>query len=508
MQTPSPASSPAPFALDPSQTIIWEPMPGPQTALIMCPVFEVFFGGARGGGKTEGSIGDWLLHSATYGEDASGIFVRKRFKQLADVIKRTKRIFLKLGAKYNEQRAEWKMANGATLRFVYLERDSDAEEYQGHSYTRVYVEEVTNFATPRAINMLKATLRSDAGVPCGMRLTGNPGGPGHGWVKKRYIDPCPEGYKIITEEEEIEWNGTVFTIKVDRVFIPSKISDNSRIMANDPGYILRLRGTGSESLVRAWLQGDWDIIDGAFFHEWDDNKHVLGMEWLAKIPKNAMRFRAMDWGSYHPFSIGWYAVSDGTWGLPKGALLKYREWYGAIEDNRGLKMDVPLVAAGIREREAGERIRYGVADPAIFIHDGGPSIGETFAINKVMWRRADNKRFAGAEQMHLRLTGEADPATGDYIPMLYFLECCEDSIRTIPLLQHDTRGEGRHVEDVDTQMEDHAYDETRYAVMSRPWVPRVADDPGIRFPKLPSQYTINELIEHNARQKRLRTEEP
>jgi len=163
--------------------IIWEPQEGPQTSLLECPVFEVFYGGARGGGKTESSIGDWLQHSAEYGEHAVGIFFRRKLKQLEEVIARTKMIFPKIGAKYKEQKKEWVMANGARLKFAYLERDSDAEEYQGHNYTRVYVEEVTNFPSPDPINKLRATLRSAVGVPVGMRLTGNPGGPGHTWVK-------------------------------------------------------------------------------------------------------------------------------------------------------------------------------------------------------------------------------------------------------------------------------------------------------------------------------------
>lgn len=487
----------------PARLIAWEPKFATQIALIECPVFEVFFGGARGGGKTESSIGDWLEHSARYGEAAVGIFVRRRFKQLSEVIARTKQIFPKLGAKYNETKSEWKMANGARLRFVYLERDSDAEEYQGHSYTRVYIEEATNFPSPYPINLLKATLRSATGVPCGMRLTGNPGGPGHHWVKKRYITPCPQGYKVIVEEEELIIDGVKTTVAIDRVFIPSLITDNSEIMRNDPAYILRLRQVGSETMVRAWLLGDWDVIDGAFFTEWDEKVHVLPLEWVGKIPQSALRFRAFDWGSYRPFSVGWYAVSDGTWGLPKGALLKYREWYGAVEDNKGLKMTADLVAKGIVERERGERIRYGVADPSIFIRDGGPSIAETMAIHRCSWRRGDNKRLSGAELFRQRLSGELDPATGKWIPMLYFVECCEDTIRTIPLLQHDDK----KMEDIDTTMEDHAYDETRYAIMSRPWVPRVQAPEGLRYPKLPSQYTINELIEHNTRAKRLREEE-
>jgi len=171
--------------------------------------------------------------------------------------------------------------------------------------------------------------------------------------------------------------------------------------------------------------------------------------------------------------------------LPKGAMIKYREWYGSQGPNKGLKMTADLVADGIVERERGERIRYGVADPAIYIRDGGPSIGETMSLHRCNWRRADNKRKAGAEMLRQRLVGERGR------PMLYFLDCCEDSIRTIPTLQHDDHDP----EDVDTEAEDHAYDETRYAVMSRPWIPRTVPTPGSGLPKLPSELTINELVE-------------
>ena len=218
--------------------VLWAPQEGPQTALIQCPIFEVFYGGARGGGKTESSIGDWIEHSSTYGEAAIGIFVRRKFKQLAEVIARTKQIFPKMGGKYNEQKAEWRMPGGGRLKFVYLERDSDAEEYQGHNYTRVYVEEVTNFPTSGPIDKLRATLRSGSGVPVGMRLTGNPGGPGHNWVKARYIDPDPNGYKIIEESCDIEIDGVMQTVKLERVFIPSKLGDNMLLLRN-----VRLRGS-------------------------------------------------------------------------------------------------------------------------------------------------------------------------------------------------------------------------------------------------------------------------
>jgi len=472
--------------------IIWQPQEGPQVALIECPIFEVFFGGARGGGKTEGSIGDWLHHSSQYGENAVGIFFRRKLKQLEEVIARTKQIFTKLGAKYNEQKKEWRMLNGARLKFAYLERDSDAEEYQGHSYTRVYVEEVTNFPSPSPINKLRATLRSASGVPVGMRLTGNPGGPGHNWVKARYITPDPRGFRVITEECD-SWDefGNPIKVTLDRVFIPSKIGDNRLIMRNDPTYILRLRQSGSEALVKAWLEGNWDIVDGAFFSEWDPSIHVLPtVDWLPKIPRYCNRFRSMDWGSAKPFSVGWYAVSDGTWGLPKGALLKYREWYGAKADNVGLKMDADAVARGILEREKGEVISLSVADPSIFVRDGGPSIAEAMSLAGCQWRKADNKRIAGAERMHIMLKGQMINAIEKGPPLLYFLDCCDDSIRTIPALQHDAD----NLEDVDTDAEDHSYDETRYAVMSRPLIKYAPTLPILTLLKAPNQYTIRELI--------------
>ena len=121
------------------------PQPGPQTALIECPIFEVFYGGARGGGKTEGSIGDFLEHQNAYGEGAHGAFFRRNRADLSDVIERTKQIYPQLGARFNENKNAWRFSNGARLEFEFLERDADAQKYQGRSYTRIYIEEATQF---------------------------------------------------------------------------------------------------------------------------------------------------------------------------------------------------------------------------------------------------------------------------------------------------------------------------------------------------------------------------
>jgi hypothetical protein len=146
------------------------------------------------------------------------------------------------------------------------------------------------------------------------------------------------------------------------------------------------------------------------------------------------------------------------------------------------------VSNEIIKMEEGERIRYAVADPAIFIRNGGPSIAENMA--KCRWRRADNKRLPGWEQVRQRLQGE------NGIPMMYFADNCEDTLRTLPTLQHDDDD----VEDLDTDGEDHAADEIRYACMSRPWKAKlIVPKQGLQMPLLPSQMTFDQLVAKNRR---------
>lgn len=454
----------------PAQLVVWEPKSKPQAAFIACPVFEIFFGGTRGSLKTEGVLGDWLSHADLYGENAIGIIVRRERTQLMETYERAKQIYLQLGFKFNDSEHTCRAPNGARLRFAYLERDTDAEAYQGHSYTRVYVEEIGNFPTPGPVMKMMATLRSAAGVPCGFRATGNPGGPGHSWVKGRYIDPAPMGWKILKSEFSNPWTREVVTR--ERVFIPGKITDHNLLGAE---YIANLQMSGSPQLVKAWLEGDWNVIAGAFFPEFSTEQHVVAP---TELPAHWLRFRAADWGSAKPFSVGWYAVSEGDLPqFPRGALIKYREWYGMQEGrpNEGLRLTAEEVAHGIMARDDVERAfpyPHSVMDPAAFSRDGGPSIAERMYVasnKRVAWREADNKRVAqrgamgGWDQLRARLKGE------DGRPMIYFFSTCVHTIRTLPALQHD---ESR-AEDVDTDGEDHAGDETRYACMSRPYLRKV-----------------------------------
>lgn len=450
--------------VEPVERIIWSPGSNwAQWALLQCTVFEVFFGGARGGGKTDGMLGDFILHANKYGEHAIGLMIRRTRTELVETIERSRAIYAPLGWTLNETEKKWQAPNGARLRFAYLERDADAEAYQGHSYTKLYVEEAGNFPTYAPIAKLMATLRSGAGVPVSMRLTGNPGGAGHQWVRSRYIDPAPLGNKVITDP----------LTGLERVFIPSRVDNN--VYIDIEAYKKRLRASGSVELVRAWLDGDWSVTLGAFFDCWDTEKHVIAP---FEIPKEWLRFRSMDWGSASPFSVGWWAIVQDDFAhdgrvLPRGAMVRYREWYGmkSGQPNVGLKLHAEEVGQGILQREKGEDISYGVLDPSAFIEDGGPSIAErmgTGSEGKIWFKRADNARvksrgaMGGWDQMRHRLVGDADGR-----PMMVTFSTCVDSIRTIPFLQHDPD----RPEDVMTDSEDHAGDEWRYACMSRPFVP-------------------------------------
>jgi hypothetical protein len=468
------------------QVVVWEAQPA-QAALISCPVFEVFFGGARGGGKTDGMLGDFLEHADAYGQHAIGLMIRRTRVELIETIERSKVIYTPLGWQYHEQKAMWVAPNGARLRFAYLERDADAINYQGHSYTRVYVEEIGNFPSPDPINKLMATLRSGAGVPVGFRATGNPGGAGQHWVKERYIAPAPMGGRIICDP----------LTGLQRVFIPSKVADNKFL---GPEYVQQLKASGSPELVRAWLDGDWDVVQGSFFPEFSKDRHVLAP---FAIPAHWPRFRSFDWGSASPFSVGWWAIAGDDHELapsslrqagrvgepsdangrdqprssivvvPRGAIVRYREWYGAIltasGKRIGLKLPAEAIASGIIAKSGDEKFIYSVLDTSTFSEDGGPSHAERMMRTGLTGlRRADKKRvgtlgaIGGWDQVRARLVGNSDGQ-----PMMFFFDTCVDSIRTLPALQHDID----NPEDIAPECEDHAPDEIRYACMSRPYVP-------------------------------------
>jgi hypothetical protein len=232
----------------PDPQIIWQAQPR-QAAFIGCPIDDIAFGGARGGGKSDAVIGDWLAHEDQFGEHAVGMAFRRERTELSELIERSRQVLAPLGHAWKEQDKYFRGPKGGRLRFTYLENDSDADAYQGHSYTRLYPEEMGTFASEAPINKMQATLRSGNGVPCQMKGTCNPGGPGHQWVKARYrLDTNPQGMEIYRSQFTNPF--TKKTIEKTRVFIPSRVTDNKYL---DEGYVANLMQVGSAALVRAWL---------------------------------------------------------------------------------------------------------------------------------------------------------------------------------------------------------------------------------------------------------------
>lgn len=440
-----------------------EPQEGKQAALISCPANEICYGGARGGGKTFGALIDWLTHSNAYGKLARGILFRRTYPELENVEEKASVTFPGFGGVYGQQKRTWVFPNGATLKLRYLDKDKDADNYQGHEYNWMCFEEAGNWPRPDPLDKLRACLRSADGVKHRLLLTCNPGGVGHNWVKARYIDPCPP-MKIIRviDEQGGEWA---------KVYIPAKVTDNKRLLDSDPTYISRLKESGPEWLVKAWLDGDWDIVAGGMYDDvWRRDIHVVKR---FDIPRSWYVDRGFDWGSSKPFAALWFAESDGSPALidgkerhfVKGSIIQFKEYYGCQKGkpNVGLKMlarDIAKEVMAIDQSlliENKLKVRPGNADSAIYSTENGSSIADD--MKPVTWTKADKSpgsRIHGWQSLRSLLVG----AHGTEAPGYFIFEDCVDTIRTLPTLPRDDK----KIDDIDTNAEDHIADVIRYRV--------------------------------------------
>lgn len=431
---------------------IWSPQPKQELAL-RCPATELFFGGAAGGGKSDFLLNDYLQGADLYGPAWNGILFRQTTKQLEQLQKRARQLFPKMGAEYKGKGGEnsdtWIFPNGATLKMRYLESDKDVDNYQGHEYTWIGMDELGNYPTPYCWTFMKSRLRSPEGVPTYIRGTANPGGVGHAWIKQRFMDGH-EPNRIFYLEAVTE-DGRV--MRDTACFIPSRLEDNQVLMQNDPQYEARLLSLPAH-LARAMRYGDWTVFDGQIFDIFRVEKHVV-----KPFPLEAgswFKFCCMDWGFSRPFAIYWVAVNS------MGRVVLYREWYGCQKDNfnTGLKMASTEVAQHAWDLSVAEGVTTMVADPAIWNKsDDAPSVCENF--EKVGWKmiKGNNDRKNGLVQFYNYLKETCDE---NGTPMLTVFSNCHGFIRTIPMLQPDPND----LEDVDTRLEDHIYDAVRYAIMS------------------------------------------
>lgn len=431
--------------------VIFKPNPGPQTEFLAATEKEVLYGGARGGGKSYAMLVDPLRYCDK--QRHRFLLVRRTMPELRDLIYLSKHLYTKAfpGAKYREQEKEWIFPSGARGEFGYAENLDDAMRYQGQPYTWIGVDELAQFPSIDIWNLLRGSLRStDEDVPTFMRATANPGGPGHLWVKKEFIDPAPPGqtFKIIVETP----NGVKV---ISRRFIPAKLQDNPHLMKTDD-YLIMLSSL-PEAKRKQWLEGNWDAMEGAAFPEFQRQIHVVEP---FKLPHTWSKFRSCDWGYSSPACVLWFAVDY------DGILYVYREFY-----TKGLTADI--FARRVRELEKSDLPKTvqmkGIMDCSVWSRRGeiGPSIPDIMLRNGCRWGRSDGSprsRINGKSEVHRRLA--VDQYTKK--PRLLIFNTCTNLIATLPSLPIDKN----NPEDVDTDAEDHAYDALRYGLMSRPLNPQ------------------------------------
>lgn len=441
------------------------PQPGKQARLLSCPCDEIGYGGAVGGGKTFGILLDYLAQHLRHPGNAKGIVFRKTYPELEDLVEQSQEIFPLFGGLWNIAKYTWTLPGGSWLRMRYIDKPNDHTKYQGHQYTWMAFDEAGNWADPAPLDKLKARLRSKHAVKSRIIYTANPGGPGHNWFKKRFIDPVP-----FEQVQHLEDGRT-------RTFIFAKLTDNRILMKNDPGYIGRIRSSGPKWLVSAWLDGNWDIVaGGAIDDRWDRQKQVIPP---FEIPSRWRVDRGLDWGSAKPFSVLWFAESNGeeveirgkTRFFPKGSIIVFDEWYGSIDDEenaeKGLGLTSGEVSKGVKERDSDKpmKVLAGPADNSIFAVVDGDSIAKKMekAPYRVKWARSNKgpgSRVAGLDRIR-EMLGESikDRPEG---PGLWITENCRRLIQHLPALTRDKK----NLEDIDTDQPDHDYDVLRYRVMA------------------------------------------
>lgn len=414
----------------------------------------IAYGGARGGGKSWAVRTKAVLLAAEY-PGIKMLIVRRTYKELEGNHIRILKAMCKDIARYNSTSKIMTFTNGSTIEFMYCARDGDLDRLQGLEYDIIFLDEAAQLSEYQ-IKAITATLRGVNQFPKRCYCTCNPGGQGHSYIKRVFVDRN----FLPTENPD------------DYTFIQALVDDNTALMSAQPEYLATLEALPYK-LREAWRYGRWDVFEGQVFSQFtDDPEHYDDRHWTNvcnpfPIPFDWTIYRGYDHGYNKPFSCGWYAIA------PTGRMYRIRELYGCTgEADIGVQWDVPQIAEKIKEIErddpnlAGRHI-FSIADTAIFNHESGPSIAEQFEEQNVYFDKADKHRLPGLMQCHYRLNMDEEG-----LPMFYVFNTCKHFIRTIPALLYSETD----VEDVDTKMEDHIYDEWRYVCMARPIAPRIKID--------------------------------
>ena len=416
----------------------------------------VAFGGARGGGKSW-AIDTKAVLLANRWAGIKILIVRRTLVELRNNhIDRLKQMLRGL-AKWNQQERKFIFGNGSTICFEYFDSEKDAFKYQGVEYDVIFIDEATQFPE-EWLKIMATCCRGVNPFPKRVYFTCNPGGPGHAYIKRLFID------KVYRENENPE----------DYVFIQSLVTENKALMQYSPDYIKFLEALPPK-LKKGWLYGDWDIFSGMYFEDWRNNTEGYDTRrWTHVInpftpPRSWPIYRSHDWGSNKPSSTGWWTCDE------NGVLYRILELYtvqysgGEPIPDEGTKWPAERLYREIARIEnehpylAGKKIT-GIADPAIWQEDGGISLAETANKCGVYFYPGDNHRIPGWMQVKYRLMFDEDG-----FPQMYIFNTCKNFIRTITTLEYDEHAP----EDLNTKGEDHAADETRYMCMWRPCKPPI-----------------------------------
>ena len=430
----------------------WTPQSGPQEAAIRTAGFvdELFFGGARGGGKSDFLLGDFASDVTQYGTAWRGILFRKNFPDLEEIEMRSKELFYGMfpGAEYRVGTKTWHFPGGAFLRLRHMESEVDADKYIGHQYTWIGFDELPTWSNLKHYHMMKACLRSAAKVTNKrIRSTGNPGGVGHQAVKKYFgiEGEGKKGHKVIVDDVS----------DMTRMFIPSRVTDNKILVTNDPGYEGRLRSQahGDAQLVKAWLDGDWDAFVGQYFGMWDDKAlHIEPFD----IPVDWPIYGGLDYGEASPTSFGLYTRDFDD------RLIRIAEYYQA-------DATATEHARGVRELIDTCPFTQGRLPEAVF---SDPSMWVTRRLSAAYSRAPAD--FVMDESLYL-VRANIDRVSGWRVckDLLYRENFYifaggwnENFSRTVPQLPRSHN----NAEDLDTRAEDHCADEWRYVALHA-WKP-------------------------------------
>lgn len=449
------------------QIIEWRPHPGPQETFHRNNSDECGFGGAKGPGKTESILRESLrqVHLPEY----RACLFRRTYPQLGEIIDRSFKYFLNLQnpPKYSDKDMQiklpaWTFPSGAKIAFGSVQHEKDKYNYQGKQFHFMGFDELSQFTESQYL-YITAQNRApkDSGLRCYIRNSFNPGGVGHAWVKQRFIEKLfdPKDPRRVQKKYFKRVNDEDMETTVDdpfgksRSFVFSTLFDNPSVSFD---YLRTLKQL-SETEQKAFIEGDWDSFQGQFFTMWRSGLHIQDRE----INSEFVKFISLDYGYGAPASVGWWQVDY------DGNMHRYREFY-----SEGFTYEA--LAKKIRELTPDkERIAYCVADPAIWgdrTHHKDAVNGESGAETMGnVWRgftalvKGDNDRIIGWGRMRILLDKKGALTTSPR---------CVASIRTIPTLIHDEI----KVEDVNTDGEDHAADDWRYAVMSRPFAPEKKEE--------------------------------